>query len=1789
MKILTLILFFLVYPIFSESKTASLESIYEGVVQDSETKKPIPNADIELKNIHPGVGYYIVKTDSSGKFVVKNFLPEIIYKLRIDAKGYVTYSDELRFDPTKKTKPFYLSKEGIVYGQVNDSKGNKITDVDIRLETNSDYKKYQSFETKSNLKAEYRFDKLKENSYFLEFKKTGYISETAVIKNVKAGTKFNLPMRLFKSSSISGTVLIKGLNIPSKDMYVVLSNPRVSHNSLTFPSGEFRIDDIKPGEYTLRISHRGFHEYLEEKIVVNEGVNIRRDSIQVQTKEPSLSVSANKYVFTPTDKITFDLKTFRIETIKVNIFELDDSSRDLFFNSDNNTKILTKNFKLVTSWEESVRDFTPFNTNYMQLEVKDKLPTASYLIQVTSTDSKYESFKVFSVTSIGILVKQSEKNIFVYATDLVSNEPITDSKVFIHYYLKKPQTKDAKSVNPIVKNTTDESNQEEDISLENANVSEEDKNTDEGEFVFLKEGKTNKDGFFFDTINFKDIKTNRFKVTAFAKDGSNAFSYTNYKSTENSSEVYKYILFTDRPVYRAKDTVNFKLLAKKREHNFIPILKEKGNLELRDPNQTIIFSKEMELDEWGSLNDKIVLDEDSISGRYDFTFETKYNQASVGHFYLEQYRKPEFKIDITPLDENYVNGEIAEFKVEAKYFFGAPLSNSMIEYKFYQEKVPDVNTKYWWEDETEETYSYRSVQLEGKKSLDVNGVAILKYDLKKLPYDRKITLEVRVIDKSNIEIVEEKSIMAGRGKFYIKIDPSKQFYSQNEKKSFLIQSLDFSGKGIQSEINLEFYRTIWKPWQRVYAREEKPVFVRKISTDKNGRFLLELDKELDVNGEIEVLATSIDSKQNKITASRGIWFYSEKELNSDAKLKNIELSLERNKIDKEEEITVFVKSKFKGNYICLSLEGKEIYETRLLKMEGNLLTTKIKLKSNYSPNLFITASLQKNKALYTATEEIEFPNQDTKLNIQVKANKETYLPREKVKLDIVVQNEQGKPMQTNLALSVVDESIYKIRRDHTPLLNPYFYTKISNWVSTSYSYPMTLLAGAGKEGSELLVRKNFKDTAYWQPDIFTDENGKGSLEFELPDNLTEWRLNLRGHDKLGRVGEKFSKILVSQDLVARIAKPRFFTEGDKIEISGIINNNSKEGITELKTEMKLDSNVLTPKIKQELSLVPLGNVKQDYVFTVPNKEKLKLTYKAISKSKQDALEHTIPVYKNGFEFKVSESGDLKKSSILELKPIQDTKNFQPIAEKIKISVNTSTLDKLFQANQYLVEFPYGCVEQTISRYLPSIALWSAKKNLFPNWENENKAEVDKIFDSFHKGVKRISQMQNDDGSFGWWSGDLGNEFLTAYALNSFIEIDRLGLKGRLSAEESNTYKKGLEAIKRMLSNPQPMSQDARIFLLYIYSNETNSEKLFWEKFPIQKLIPDKTISVYSLAYLIRAFENIITKHEFKDPQLKSNFIQKKNELFKELISRKKKDSLGVYFENESETYEWQGGILEISSLVLQTLMDIKDQSSLSSNLVTSIQKRLKGDSFTSTKETSAVILSLSRYFSKQKNISKKGIINFYLNSKKLTSIEYNSEDKKSNPSKVFPLDLNSSQYKIEANGKESSDVNFDVNIQGVIKLKSNNVKMKSFNSGFNLDREIFSLKRVKDVNQVEYLVPYKANTEKIQQGEELLIKLKITPDKKYEYILLEDYLASGFEVVKQDAFDGIKHYSHSEKRDDRMVYFINRLEKGKTIEIAYIIRAELNGEFSLKPAKIECMYSPEIRAYSEFNKIRVGE
>ena len=134
---------------------------------------------------------------------------------------------------------------------------------------------------------------------------------------------------------------------------------------------------------------------------------------------------------------------------------------------------------------------------------------------------------------------------------------------------------------------------------------------------------------------------------------------------------------------------------------------------------------------------------------------------------------------------------------------------------------------------------------------------------------------------------------------------------------------------------------------------------------------------------------------------------------------------------------------------------------------------------------------------------------------------------------------------------MVDESLYALRKRYDrhqrlflgPPLQP------SNAIQ-NYSFPPDISSGGiGKEDKNLL-RRNFKDTAFWNPSVVTNDQGEAILNIQMPDNLTTWRATAVAPNPLHSVGQQINKVISSKDSDRSHRDLRFFMERDRITPQG---------------------------------------------------------------------------------------------------------------------------------------------------------------------------------------------------------------------------------------------------------------------------------------------------------------------------------------------------------------------------------------------------------------------------------------------------------------------------------------------------------------------------------------------------------------------------------------------------------------------------------------------------------------
>ena len=334
----------------------------------------------------------------------------------------------------------------------------------------------------------------------------------------------------------------------------------------------------------------------------------------------------------------------------------------------------------------------------------------------------------------------------------------------------------------------------------------------------------------------------------------------------------------------------------------------------------------------------------------------------------------------------------------------------------------------------------------------------------------------------------------------------------------------------------------------------------------------------------------------------------------------------------------------------------------------------------------------------------------------------------------------------------------------------------------------TLIQGQMGENLNVQVRSDFRATDFWRSHLLTDGNGKAFLTMKFPDSLTSWRTTVRAVGKDGTVGQATGQVRTNQPLIVRLQAPRFFVVGDQVTISAVINNNTEEP---LETQARLETDGL-----EILGLLRDGRIIQDQIGSVQveagGQERLswivrvqeagqaRLNVLAHADPYADAMEKTYLVHEHGIEKFISQAGKMRSEDLtvhLDLPPRRAG------STSLSVQVTPSLAVTMLDALPYLIDYPYGCTEQTMSRFLPAAVTARTLQELGLSRDTilgrrfggivqeyvskthpQGAEDLSNLDEMVQQGLKRLYDFQHSDGGWGWWKEGESDHFMTAYVV-----------------------------------------------------------------------------------------------------------------------------------------------------------------------------------------------------------------------------------------------------------------------------------------------------------------------------------------------------------------------------------------------------------------------------------------
>lgn len=1416
--------------------------------------------------------------------------------------------------------------------------------------------------------------------------------------------------------------------------------------------------------------------------------------------------------------------------------------------------------QLVTSWREPL----PSITNYYDRRMIPLGKRESGVYLVEAVGGNLRAYTVVVVTDLATVEKASGNGeLLVYAVDRKTGEPRADARV------------------DIVK----------------------ERNT-------IASGRTNSDGIFRTKVPSQgddadlegDDNTSNFVILAshrdnFAISDLESFYFNSFGEDMTGENVQGYI-YTDRPIYRPNHKVFFKgiLRGYNEQQQYRAIKENTVAVTVYDGADAKVYEQELPLSKNGTFNGEVTLAEEAPLGTYRIE-ATAEEGNSTANFDVAEYKKPEYKVNVATPQRFAAAGTKTKFTIDARYFFGAPVAGAEVKYYIYR-------TPYYpyFRGESEETYEdeqdaeqfsrygnyYSDFMNQGDGKLDASGHYEIEFEVPASQAndvtDYQYRLEAQITDSSRRTIDGTATLIATRGSVIASAMPDRYVLKQGQTARIAVKTTDYEGHPVPAKLTLKFV----SPHMNVVTSNNSPQYVvtendlssAEISTDQQGHAIY--DYKVTTPGSITI-KTVVQEKDKQFVSLGGyLWVVSHDHQWSDSPYYNestgaIKLVADKKSYRAGEIAHVLAILPEENAKLLITTERENVLSAWKVNATGKTMVLDVPIEKHYAPNVFLSVTFVKNGDMYTSDKRLVVPARDKILDLEIISNKEEYKPRETASYTILARDADGAPVpDAEVSLGVVDEAIYSVSADYSGSIRQQFYGMKYNSVETHLSVAYSFRGFAGEKPIDLAstkasyqladfkndgqlaqptIRKEFKDTAFWQPNVVTGRDGRATVKVKLPDNLTTWRATARGVTADTKVGVARQKVISRKDVIIRVETPRFFTQGDTVTLSGIVHNYLKENKA---TQISLSvsgARLLSPA-QQTVSIARQGEHRIDWKISAPQTGEVRLLAKALTNTESDAVELALDVMPRGLHEVKSERWTTSEENAQQEFTINLPANTDLNSRKLRIEASPSVAGTLFSALDYLTSFPYGCTEQTMSSFLPNVIVSQTLKE-FKSTSIRNSNDLKK---KVERGRNRLYGFQHDDGGWGWWKNDKSDPFMTAYV------IDGLTLAKQAGHEiDEGRIARGRERLQGMLDSlDSNEDMGTRVFMVYALAESGGVDSRY-----VEKLFADRDkLEPYGRALL--ALTLSLVKMDQRAQEVAAE-IEHSAKVDGETAHWESKRTLRFHFTNHDQT--------EGTALSLKALTRLKPDSRLLPQAARwLVSERKNGSYWNSTKDTAFAIFGLIEYVKVSRELNPSYDLEVYVNGE--TVVAEHVGDGSGTQTFVVSRKAGAvgetNHVRVVKRGKGS------LYFSTAIDYYTNDENVAARGSGdLNITREYLRLK----VETMGYSLRWATEplTGEVKSGDLIVVKLHVT-GKGGRHMMIEDPIPSGAEQLEAVGNLNLNStqtgwsdwYSSREFRDRRTVFFLDQFDGDATLQ--YAMRVQIPGEFVVAPARVEFMYQPERNA-----------
>jgi len=1280
---------------------------------------------------------------------------------------------------------------------------------------------------------------------------------------------------------------------------------------------------------------------------------------------------------------------------------------------------------------------------------------------------------------------------------------------------------------------------------------------------------------------------------------SGAYGYGIYADWDNGDVQSRGTIFSDRQLYQPGEKGYFTGVAYSLKN---------GKLSRDiDQNYKVILSdpegKETELgsyktNRYGTFSVEWDVPAQQDLGNYYLRAEASNGASIYGDFRVAEFRPPNFKVDLK-LDKKFAKmGDRLTAEASSSYLFGAPVSNSNVKYfvtrtrGFFQPEGWDdyqFGRQWHW---SESEPSITSDVLQTDKKLDDQGQGSQEIQVDNdLPYPVTYRVEAEVTDAANLSVSNTQVFTALPGDRLIGL---KHDFVADAEKAFTTEVIVTSpeGKALDGQtVELQLQKVNYDNVTQIIegSRVNRPqVEYETVATQtvNSGSKPQTVKLTAAESGSYRIHAT-IKGQDEAAATDSFIWVSGDDWFSWGDRFSNsrVEVTLDKDTYNIGDTAIALIQSPYKNAELYFSVIRHGIlYETKQ-KVTGAAPQIQFTVTPEMLPNAAVEAVLiRQGESLEEARKEgvdklmkIGFTDFKTdlkakELKVTIKPQQEKIAPAGEQTLDLQLQDQQGKPVEGQLTVMVVNEAILQLTGYRPPTLLDEIYRYQPITTRWSDNRPDVNIApldskeqkgwgyggGASSALANTRTRTDFRPIAYYNASVLTDAKGQAQVKFLLPDDLTTWRVLAVATDEQIRFGNGDETFIATQPLLSNPILPQFARVGDRLEGGVLVTNTTgKKGKLSIQAQVQGAMEFGQGNKNTQTQKTDIGNGTEAYRFPIVAKEAGTATFKFITLKDgvNDAFEVPLEVKQLAVKEQAIAMGILTEDEVqiplkIDGNIVKDQGGLTVTVASTLIPELTAPARETFRNN----DFPF--LEPTASQLAIAANLEILKQRYGQAFENFD------IATEANDALADLAQLQLPSGGFASYPGDeTPDPYVTPYAAEAIALAQKAGLT---VDNDLATKLKGY--LDQTLANPGQFSECA-----------TDSCKTTIRLGNLLALDRFGTVRDDFASTLYDARENFDTvgkiqlaRHLAELPNWQTQ-AQALGEDVGELINQTGRTAQI----NLPQRWFWYHSNTTAQAQALRLFVALEKSPETVGQVLQGLLDQRRDGTWRTTYDNAQALTALTFYSETEStppNIT--GSVN--LDNKQLAKLDFQGYEKPSEVIDVPMQDLSKGDRQLtikkEGEGKLHYLSEFNYRLTGSQPGKLNGLRITRNLRPAN-EAEVVHKYGLYDIDE-----PFS-----VEAGQVFDVGLEVITDHPVDHVLISDPLPAGFEAIATDFQTATTYYQPQQDAwqlryqkiyKDKVVAYGDRLNAG-VYNLHYLVRAITPGSFDYPGAEVSLQYNPE--------------